>query len=133
VRRAASVGESRAAVLSQPGSASGASSVDGSERRRSSSASDDEVGGFHAQDRAPLSWTNERADTLFVCTGVRTAAAQSAILASGASNQTVREQRPKNLADPLIEVAPTPRLTRLEASCDRMAGQHEVPLRMAPN
>jgi hypothetical protein len=33
-----------------------------------SSASDDEVGGTtRAQDRAPLSWTNERADTLFVC------------------------------------------------------------------
>ena len=28
-----------------------------------------------AQDRAPLSWTNERADTLFVCERVRKAAA----------------------------------------------------------
>jgi len=38
------------------------------ERRRCSSASDDELGGFKsAQDRAPLAWTNERADTLFVC------------------------------------------------------------------
>ena len=33
-----------------------------------SSANDDEVGGFpSAQDRAPLSWTNKRADMLFVC------------------------------------------------------------------
>ena len=30
---------------------------------------------FRAQDRAPLSWTNERADTLFVCEGERKAAA----------------------------------------------------------
>jgi hypothetical protein len=42
-RRAASIGKSRAAVLSQAG--------------------------------APLSWTSERADTLFVCERVRKAAA----------------------------------------------------------
>jgi DNA-binding Lrp family transcriptional regulator len=37
------------------------------------------------QDRAPLSWTSERTDTLFVRERERKAAAQGAILASGAS------------------------------------------------
>jgi hypothetical protein len=70
---AASVGNRAPAVLSQaglraPASASGASNGQRREQRRSSSASDDEVGGTtRAQDRAPLSWTNERADMLFVC------------------------------------------------------------------
>jgi hypothetical protein len=58
-----------------------------------SSASDDGGGGLEcAQDRAPLSWPNKRADTLSVCGLGRKAAASSAIRASGASNQTLREQ-----------------------------------------
>src|SRR5215211_3849328 len=49
-----------------PASASGASNPRRRERRRFPSANDDEVGGLPSrQDRAPLSWTNERADTLF--------------------------------------------------------------------
>jgi hypothetical protein len=53
--------------LRAPALASGASNGQRREQRRRSSASDDEFGGSKVrQDRAPLSWTNERADTLFV-------------------------------------------------------------------
>ena len=56
-----------------------------------------------AQDRAPLSWTSERADTLLVCEE-RKAEALSAILASGASNRTLREQAHVKLTFSQLEV-----------------------------
>ena len=40
---------------------------------------------------------------------------------------------PVGSADPLIEVTPAPRFTRLEASYDRVAGMLKVPLRMPPD
>jgi hypothetical protein len=58
-----------------------------------SGASDDEVGGCHArQDRAALSWTSERADALSAASERGRQRLGGAILASGASNQTLREQ-----------------------------------------
>jgi hypothetical protein len=53
--------------LRAPASASEASNLHGVGGGVLSSASDNNGGKFHrAQDRAPLSWTNERADTFFV-------------------------------------------------------------------
>jgi hypothetical protein len=52
---------------------------------RSFAKSDDVVGFIARQVCAPLSWTSERVDTLFVDERVRKAAAHSANLASGAS------------------------------------------------
>jgi hypothetical protein len=64
------------------------------EQRRFSSASDDDVGGsMRAQDRAPLSWTNEGAHTFFrLRLSEEGSGCPSAILASGASIQKLREQ-----------------------------------------
>ena len=90
-----------------------------------SSASDDGGGLECAQDRAPLSWTNKRADTLSVCGLGRKAAASSAIRASGASNQTLREQLETGNQPDVVAVGvagiPAADVSASTASCARGA------------
>ena len=76
-----------------------------------SSASDVTLGGsMRAQDRAPLSWTNEGADTFFrLRLREEGSGYPSATLASGASNQKLREQH-QNSASPTSNVPDSSRL-----------------------
>ena len=77
----------------------------GKRRLRRRSRSTTTTAALCAQDRAPLSWTNERADTLFVCERERKAADPKARSWASGSEQlnTVCERSTKQEGDPVGE------------------------------